>query len=342
MAGSPPVFVPDEAPGMRVSVALCTYNGTRYLPQLLASIARQTQPPNELVVCDDGSTDETVAMLERFAASVSFPVRIHRNPETLRPAQNFARCLGLCTGDLIVLSDQDDLWFDDRVASTAAAFAAEARLAFTFSDSPLIDGEGKDLGQSIYSRVPISSADRRRVEEGSAMMPVLLRWGVLYGTTMAVRASLRRLFLPLPAGWSHDEWIGLCLSAAGSSARLPRPVTHYRQHAAQQVGTGDWTLETHLGLAKDHGRKFYRAEIERYEAALLAVAPHPELASLQQALRRKLAFLRKRLQIQDGGLRQLPLFLSVFLGGDYRRYASGLRSPLKDFAMMAGGFAGSK
>ncbi len=333
---------PVRASTGRVSVALCTYNGTEFLPQLLQSILDQTQLPDELVVCDDRSSDETIPLLERFAQRAPFPVRIFQNPETLRPAQNFARCLALCEGEILVLTDQDDLWFPDRVAETAGAFLANPGLAMTFSECPLIDGQGQDLPRSIYSSLPIPAADRRRVAEGSALLPVLLRFGILYGTTMAVRADMRRLFLPVPAGWSHDEWIGLCLSASAATARLPRPVTHYRQHAAQQVGTGDWTLGTHLGLASDHGRVFYQSELARLQAALTVIAAQPELHVLREALGSKLDFVERRLQIQNGGLRRLPLFLSMLLRGKYRRYASGMRSPVKDFAMMAGGFAGHR
>ena len=75
----------------RISIALCTYNGERFLPQQLASIQQQTRLPDEVVVCDDKSTDRTVEMVRAFAASVSLPVRIFENERNLGFAEFRAR-----------------------------------------------------------------------------------------------------------------------------------------------------------------------------------------------------------------------------------------------------------
>ena len=91
--------------GGRVSVALCTYNGAQYLKEQLESIASQTVLPYELVVCDDCSSDDTVAILKVFAGRVSFLVRVVVNREKLGSTKNFEQAIRLCEGDLIVLSD---------------------------------------------------------------------------------------------------------------------------------------------------------------------------------------------------------------------------------------------
>ena len=99
----------------KISVALCTYNGERFLRQQLESIQQQSRLPDELVVCDDRSRDQTVAIVREFATSVSFPVVIVQNPETLGSSRNFEKAIRLCTGDLIALSDQDDIWYPNRL-----------------------------------------------------------------------------------------------------------------------------------------------------------------------------------------------------------------------------------
>ena len=319
----------------RVSVALCTYNGARHLPQQLATILNQTHLPSELIVSDDRSTDATLTLLEAFARTAPFPVQIQTNRKTLGAAQNFAVCLSRCAGDLILLTDQDDLWLPTRVADTLDAFTANPKLAFTFSDAPLIDAQGNDLHRTIYASLPISAADRRQLTLGRDLLPILLRWGVVYGATMALRASLRPAFLPIPPTWSHDEWIALTLSATGVSARIP-PVTSYRQHAAQQVGTGDWSLQTHLTVARlHHDAAFYQRERLRYANAIIAAAANPTLlGTLLPHLEAKHRFLEERLRIHAGGLTQLPRFLRLLRTGQYARYASALRSPLKDLALL--------
>ena len=320
---------------LTVSVAMCTYNGGRYLPEQLGSILNQADAPDEVVVCDDGSSDGTVDMLNAFAAAAPFPVRIVVNTTNLRPAQNFAQCIALCHGDVIVLSDQDDIWSADRIEQTRRVFAERPETAFTFSDGVLINGSGNPTARTIYSSLPIHGRDRRRVMQGDDLLPVLMRWGVLYGATMAVRASHRSLFLPIPAGWSHDEWIGVSLSSVAPSRRMDRPVMSYRQHETQQVGTGEWTAATHLQWAQSRGTDLYRREIQKYASAIEVVRSHDTLSNtLLPHLERKLAYLERRVKVQRGQLRDLPLFLSMVLRGQYARYGSGLRSSLKDLSML--------
>src|SRR5882762_9087557 len=100
---------------MKISIAMCTYNGARYLREQLDSIAAQTRPPSELIVCDDNSLDETREIVAGFAASAPFPVRLGVNEQNLGSIRNFERAIKLCEGDLIALSDQDDVWLPEKL-----------------------------------------------------------------------------------------------------------------------------------------------------------------------------------------------------------------------------------
>ncbi|HEY2971172.1 MAG TPA: glycosyltransferase, partial [Pyrinomonadaceae bacterium] len=100
---------------MKISVAMCTYNGAPYLREQLNSIAAQTRPPDELVVCDDVSADLTCEIVTSFAASVHFPVRLYVNEQNLGSTKNFERAIGLCEGDIIARSDQDDVWLPEKL-----------------------------------------------------------------------------------------------------------------------------------------------------------------------------------------------------------------------------------
>src|SRR3954470_17842517 len=102
--------ISTTSPNNMFSVAMCTYNGARFLGEQLASVAAQTRPPDELVVCDDRSTDETASLVRDFAAAAPFRVRLHVNERNLGSTRNFERAVSLCEGDLIALSDQDDEW----------------------------------------------------------------------------------------------------------------------------------------------------------------------------------------------------------------------------------------
>lgn len=321
----------------RVSVAMCTYNGTRFLPQQLQSILEQSEPPDEVVVCDDGSTDGTVGLLREFAASAPFPVEVHENPEKLGAVGNFVRCLELCRGEILVLSDQDDLWFPYRVAETRAAFAADPEITFAFSDAPLIDDKDRDLGRTLYSTAAVLGSDRRILEQGRALTPVIHRWGLVYGCTLALRARFLRSALPVPDFWGHDTWIAFVLSGLGPSVRMSRPVTHYRQHDLQAVGAEDWTMRNRVREAQERTADMYRLELRRYEAGMEALEGHPEVRDrLLPELAGRYGFLRKRLEIREGGLRHLPPLLNLLVRGEYWRHGAGLRSVVKDAATMVG------
>src|SRR4051812_44291759 len=95
---------------LTISVAMGAYNGEAFIGEQLASIAGQSKLPIELVICDDASTDSTVNRIEEFARAAPFPIRTYRNEANLGVAGNFGRAIGLCNGDLIALSDQDDVW----------------------------------------------------------------------------------------------------------------------------------------------------------------------------------------------------------------------------------------
>ncbi|MGA8529432.1 MAG: glycosyltransferase, partial [Acidobacteriaceae bacterium] len=106
----------------RISVAMATYNGEKYIREQLDSIARQSLLPYELVVTDDGSTDGTLEMVEDFARSAPFPVKIHRNDVRLGFADNFFKAASLCEGELIAFSDQDDVWLEDKLSVCSSHF----------------------------------------------------------------------------------------------------------------------------------------------------------------------------------------------------------------------------
>src|ERR671927_271278 len=99
----------------KFSVAMCTYNGARFVREQLASIAAQTRPPDELVVCDDCSTDATLECIREFARTAPFPVRVVENEKNAGSTKNFERAVELCEGDFIALADQDDVWLPEKL-----------------------------------------------------------------------------------------------------------------------------------------------------------------------------------------------------------------------------------
>src|SRR3982751_1684084 len=124
---------------MRMSVAMCTYNGAEFLPAQLESIVRQARKADEIVICDDGSTDESRSLLKKFAADAPVPVSLRFNEKNLGSVKNFEQAIQLCSGDVIALSDQDDVWRSDKLQLIEEAFGRSPSAGLVFSDAELVD-----------------------------------------------------------------------------------------------------------------------------------------------------------------------------------------------------------
>jgi glycosyltransferase involved in cell wall biosynthesis len=219
---------------MRLSIAMCTYNGAAYLPEQLESLAAQTRAPDEVVVCDDNSTEgRTVEIVRAFALNSPFEVRFSVNPKTLGSKMNFENAIARCEGDVIFLCDQDDVWNQNKLARVEAAFLAAPEAGFVFSDAEVVD---EDL-QSL------SNLCDGFKEEFPAGQPVwifrsLLPVNLVTGATMAFRSTFRDLVLPIPHDtvFQQDGWIALIIAAVAPAVFLNEPLVKYRQHSAQQIG----------------------------------------------------------------------------------------------------------
>src|SRR5271169_5178337 len=165
---------------------MCTYNGERFLPGQLASIAKQTRLPDELVVCDDRSTDRTVDIVREFAAAVSHPVRIFVNERNLGFVANFERAIQLCNGDLIALSDQDDGWYPERLERSEQEFAAHPEVGLVFSDADLIDDQDQLTGTRLWPNFGFVGELKQRLLAGD--YTVLVRKRFVTGATIMFRS----------------------------------------------------------------------------------------------------------------------------------------------------------
>jgi len=219
----------------RISVAMCTYNGSRFLPEQLASIAAQTRLPEEMVICDDGSTDATAEIVEAFAHTAPFPVRFIRNPQNLGSTKNFEKAIGLCTGDLIALCDQDDVWMPEKLARQAEMMENDPELGGVFSDAELMDVSSKRLGKQLWDSIQFGSGEQKQFQAGHGV-DILLKRNVVTGATLMVRASRRPQFLPVPNIWVHDGWIAWMLVIHSQLRLIDEPLIQYRIHPNQQVG----------------------------------------------------------------------------------------------------------
>jgi len=205
---------------MKVSVALCTYNGGRFLREQLDSIAAQTRLPDELVVSDDRSADGTRQLVESFAAAAPFPVSLHVNEVNVGSTRNFDHAIKLCGGDVIALCDQDDVWLPEKLRRCEEVFAADADIGLVFSDAEVVGADLSPTGRRLWEWTFTRGVrrDLRRDAFGA-----LLRHNIVTGATLAFRSRFKPLALPIPADLHviHDAWIAVVVAAVSRVAPLP-------------------------------------------------------------------------------------------------------------------------
>ena len=229
----------------KVSIALATFNGGEYLADQLKSFTEQTRPPDELIVCDDGSIDDTVAILRAHAQSAPYETRIFLNEKTLGYSKNFSRALSLCQGDFVFLSDQDDVWDREKISKILEEFAQAPETQLLIHDLAYCKADLSPIGQTKLERMA-GSFDVQR--------------DYVVGMATAVRKTFLAACLPLPEvpGLNHDSWLHQCAWAIGRKKILPEVLALYRRHGANATAKDNLNVDfvTTPDHFKTEARKF--------------------------------------------------------------------------------------
>lgn len=317
---------------MKISIAMATFNGAGYLQAQLDSFSRQTRPPDELVVSDDSSWDGTLEILERFRHRAGFPIRICRNATTLGYRANFEQVLSMCMGDVVFLSDQDDVWFDSKLEEMSAVLEQDPDLQVVLADMILTDSE---LRPSRYTQL------------GNIIDCGMPEASFVAGCATALRRRWLDLALPIPAGiTAHDNWIHRLAHALDARAVVHRPLQYYRRHGdnvsaalsshPERITT--WRAMLHHGL--EDSTQAWSEELERVLATRKRIAEAGEilkalglLGRQEQALQRldaqSAAIVERIRSCRAGRLSRLPSVLGMLMRGRYRHF-SGWKSAIKD------------
>lgn len=330
---------PSGSGCVTLSVALCTYNGATHLWQQLQSIAAQTRRPDELVVCDDRSTDASVEMVEAFAAEAPFPVRLYVAERNRGSTQNFASAIAQCTGSVIVLADQDDVWLPEKLARTEAEFCERPGVGLVFTDAEVVDERLRPLGYRLHESVGADLKWRERLRR--APFQLLFTEEVVTGATLAFRSTYRDLVLPIPEEipWLHDAWIALLISAVAEVALVPAPMLLYRQHPRQQIGAwkpgegGKVAVHDEVQVARGVSRDAYLDLATRIEPVRRRLESRLGTYDGGDALAHvtgKIAHLRVRGTMPPGRTRRAMRIARELSTLRYHRYSRGLYSAIKD------------
>lgn len=320
---------------MKVSIALATYNGEQYLREQLESYLSQQRQPDELVVCDDCSSDGTVSMLEDFAAQAPFPVTIARNGVQRGAVSTFGRALAIAAGDIVFLSDQDDVWLPHKISVVLDLQQAHPEKMAIMTDAAICHGD--------LTRTGLTKLGQMR----SAGYP---RDAFVMGCCAAVRSELLRLCLPIPDDVrGHDNWLVSYSYGLDATLVSNEVLQLYRRHGANQSNVLP-NRTTRIGRVRRAGRQVASALARRGEATAsyeLEFALQlkmgfergigrcggvydAQLLSASERQDSKIDVLVYRRELRGRGiLLRLPLVLRYWLLGGYAQ-CNGFRSAIRD------------
>jgi glycosyltransferase involved in cell wall biosynthesis len=218
-----------------ISICLATYNGSVYVGEQLRSVLAQLGPDDEVVVADDGSTDDTLAVIARLGDS---RLRLLDGGGRLGVVKNFERALCAARGDTIFLCDQDDVWLPGKVERCLAALA-DCPLVVT--DCAVVDGELRPVAPSFF---------RLRHSRPGILHNL---WKNSYlGCCMAFRRELLQIALPFPNRIPmHDMWLGMIAETHGGTCFVAEPLLMYRRHGGNASDTAGRSTATVAKMISD-------------------------------------------------------------------------------------------
>ena len=224
---------------MKISVALCTYNGQQFIDEQLDSIFTQTFPVDEVIICDDCSNDNTVEIIQKYMVKYPSIIQLYINEKQLKTIKNFEKAISLTTGDYIFLCDQDDIWIPQKVQKMIKNMKENPRALLLFSNGDLIDDDGTYLNTTLWKEWGFDENAKKIWENMSAAFSNLLyNKNYVTGATVLFNQNLKKIAMPinLPNGYYHDTWFAIHAAGENGLFYMDESLIKYRIHKNQQVG----------------------------------------------------------------------------------------------------------
>ena len=221
-----------------MTVVLSAYNGARHIAEQIESIRGQSFKEWKLIVRDDGSSDETVAVVNELIAR---DPRISLMQDSLArqgPSGSFEALLEIAYADgaqVVFLCDQDDVWLPRKMDQELSLLAAET--ARKGAEHPLlVHSDLEVVDETLLLIHPSFSEFQRMSYNETDPLRTLLIHNAVVGCTVAANRALLEFALPIPADSPHDWWLAICAAATGGVARADNATVRYRQHATNVIG----------------------------------------------------------------------------------------------------------
>ena len=316
-----------------ISVSLTTYNGSSYITEQIESIMNQTIKVDEIVICDDCSTDETISILYSYSNKYSNLFKIIQNNKQLGCAKNFEKAIANTSGDFIFIADQDDVWKEDKVEKMIGLLSS-ANVKGCFSDSSIVDSNLESLGISHlqvrgFSKALFDSSKRK------SLLHLFLKRVPPAAHDMAITSDVKSIILPFPnLPNCHDTWIGLCLAAINGWICTNEELTFFRQHGNNASNSGkQGGIIAKIKQAKTSIKNnTFAWNAQLYKELIVRLEDKCDKKILK-LLHDRMEHSIIRSNMQCNIIKRLPLIVKEILNRRYFRYGRGWLNVLQDLLL---------
>jgi glycosyltransferase involved in cell wall biosynthesis len=222
---------------MKTSVAMCTYNGEKYIKAQLKSILNQTVAIDEIVICDDGSNDKTIEIIEQIQLESPNKISLYKNQGNIGSTKNFEKAISICIGDYIFLSDQDDLWKVNKVEKIIQHFSENPSTEAVFTNGDLINEKDEKIKENTLWD-SIFFIENKLEKPINLFKLISSKRNMVTGATLCIKKETKQFILPFPEikKYYHDEWIAIIIASRKKIDYLTEELISYRIHSGQQIG----------------------------------------------------------------------------------------------------------
>jgi glycosyltransferase involved in cell wall biosynthesis len=317
---------------MNVSIALCTFNGERFLHEQLMSLIRQTHAPSEIVICDDASTDQTLAIINEVKSKTTIPIYLHQNKPALGVFKNFEKCIGLCQSPIIFPCDQDDVWLPNKIEQHIKKHQENNELLLVFSNADVVS---EDLKTSYYPLWKQGDMNAKSKHYVAGFDKLIVKGQSVAGCCMSFKRDFFEKILPIPDGIYHDDWIATSAFMAGQIWAIPHTLMKYRQHDHNVVGIVRGSKLSFYKSLVTNPMFYMKADAyiaQRHKVIYQAMMNHTYLSSFAQTypLQAIINLYSNRSFFNHvNKLSSVKRLSSSFIRGEYR-YLNGVFSYLRD------------
>lgn len=262
---------------MRISIALCTYNSEKYIADQIQSLLNQTRLPDEIVISDDGSTDQTLKIIRSFSKNSKVKITIIESPGHLGVYKNFPYVMSHCVGDIIFPCDHDDIWLSTKLEKHMAIHTRFPNIDLVYSNADVVYLTPENY---LYPLWEIKSM-LDPVQGQSSLSSLLYKGRSIAGCCMSFKKELYLSILPFPDEIYHDDWLATSAVISGVIYAIPESLIKYRQHGNNAVGIIRGNKLSYYKSLFTNVKFYYESDVyiaSRHEKIFDAIKKHAYLS----------------------------------------------------------------